>query len=146
MATHSTGQEEIGAVPTRDGAVTWNEATRYPAHSAGVMQPPGGAVSDQASKTLPWVPSSSPKTWQALDFLSIGDAMIFDRIWFTPEEIDAEFITEDTEHEIRIWNAFLSTDKILTNIASSSPTGTDLDSPSTPYTIPAGVELSMTLT
>ncbi len=77
---------------------------------------------------------------------SFGDDNLFWRIWFEPSKIDAKFIVEDHDYQIKVWNAFVDVTAALTAIVSESPDGTSIDSFTLPKTIVKFGELSIGLT
>jgi len=67
-------------------------------------------------------------------FNSYADNLLFDRIWFTPSEVNARFITAASYYPITIWNAYLRANKPFTGITSFNPAGTSITDP-TPYNL-----------
>jgi hypothetical protein len=66
---------------------------------------------------------------------SYGDDQLFWRIWFEPETIDAGFIVESVEHNIKIWNAYLDQLATITAISGVDEDGTTLDYETPPIKI-----------
>lgn len=64
-----------------------------------------------------------------------GEDMLFNRIWVEPLLISAGFITEETIHEIEIWNAYLDRDVLWTSVVVIRQPGTDFDYPTLPFEI-----------
>lgn len=76
---------------------------------------------------------------------SYGRDFLFERIWFSPTDVDAGFITEATAYDIVIWNAYQTKDVVMTSVTVSNPTGTSLSYPTVPFTIRATGELLMSM-
>lgn len=77
---------------------------------------------------------------------SAGNDLIFERIWVTPQLIEASFITESKDYEIAIWNAYQERSVVFSAIDSTSPTGTTLTTPTLPVNITQSDDLVLTLT
>lgn len=69
-----------------------------------------------------------------------ADDIIFERVYFTPKKIDEGIITEDTEHEITIWNSSFVSTVDITQILQSNADGTILQHNGTPETIQKNYE------
>jgi len=64
-----------------------------------------------------------------------GGGFFFERVWVEPLLIALQFITEDVEREIKIWNAYRSKTVQTTSVVVLNQEGTDLTYPSLPDTI-----------
>lgn len=62
-----------------------------------------------------------------------GHDFIFDRVWIQPLDVDLQFIVEDLEREIKIWNAWRIKSIQVTNVAVVDQEGTDLIYPTLPH-------------
>lgn len=58
---------------------------------------------------------------------SYGDENLFWRVWFEPVEYDVGFITEDIPFDIKVWNAYLDTLIVITDISVLAQEGTIID-------------------
>jgi len=77
---------------------------------------------------------------------SAGDFLIYGRVWLTPTEIDAGFITEESETDIKIWNANIYSTVDITAVSSILPDGTDFSLTSVPITLGIDEEKVYTMT
>lgn len=75
------------------------------------------------------------RTKNALLYFSYGDDILFYKIWFEPFFIDAGFIVEDVDYDIKIWNAFFDTTASITAVNGSGTDGTEITHDSLPITI-----------
>jgi hypothetical protein len=66
---------------------------------------------------------------------SDADETLLNRVYVDPLEVAVEFITEYTEHDITIWNAYSDQTIQLTDVQVLNQSGTDMDYPSLPKTI-----------
>lgn len=67
---------------------------------------------------------------------SFGDENLFYRIWFTPIVIAAGFIVEEVEYPVSMWNAFLDTVSVVSDIQFSGETeGISVTSYTPPFNI-----------
>jgi hypothetical protein len=55
-----------------------------------------------------------------------GDLVLFWRIWFEPVLIDAGFIVEDKNYNVKVWNAYLDQTISITDIAGATTDGTEI--------------------
>lgn len=65
-----------------------------------------------------------------------SEQTLFNRIYVTPDEIALEFITEYTEHEVVVWNAYSDRTATLTDISVVNQTGTGIEEVTLPKIIP----------
>ena len=77
---------------------------------------------------------------------SYGEGLLFNRIWVDPIRIAAGFITEESIHEIEIWNAYIDRTVFWTSVAVIRQPGTDFDSPALPFEIARFGDLVVDLT
>ena len=96
-----------------------------------VEQELGYLRADQAERLL--IDISAVK--DALVPHSYGEDTLFWRIWFEPAEYDAGFITEDSQFDIKIWNAYLDTLSTITDISVLAQEGTSIDNDPVPIKI-----------
>jgi len=75
----------------------------------------------------------------ALD-VSVGDNLIYHRVWVLPLLIEAGFITEETEHDIKIWNADYNNDATITGVVAILPDGTTFSLDSFPVVMGVDAE------
>lgn len=73
---------------------------------------------------------------------NFGDDLIYHRIWVEPLSIDAAFITEESTHNVYIWNAKFDNANI-TNVDSILPDGTSFSL--TPASIPVNMGFNVEL-
>lgn len=66
------------------------------------------------------------------------DAMetLWNRVYVSPQEVAAEFITEFSQHDIVVWNAYFYQNVDLTDVQVINQDGTGLTYPNLPKTIP----------
>jgi hypothetical protein len=75
-----------------------------------------------------------------------GRDVLFYKIWFEPVEIDAGFIVEETDYNIKIWNTFFDGSVQLTAVSGVSTAGTGVTYDSLPITINTFGDYWVTLT
>jgi len=75
------------------------------------------------------------KTRDAILHFSFGDEFLFWRIWYEPATIDAGFIVENKEYEIKVWNAYLDVTASITAVSGVATDGTTISHDSLPISI-----------
>jgi len=68
---------------------------------------------------------------------SVADNLIYHRVWVAPLDIDASFIVEEQEHDVKIWNAQYGLTASISDVAIVLEDGTDfeLQDSDTPITL-----------
>ena len=79
---------------------------------------------------------------------SIGDILIYNRIWVEPLEVASGFITEESETNIYIWNAEYGSTATIESLTSVLPDGTSfsLDPADTPLELGIDAEIIYVVT
>lgn len=77
---------------------------------------------------------------------SFGDDNLFYRLWFSPAKVDLDFIVEDSEHAVKLWNAWPDQAATIADIAMTDTDGTAMPHDPLPITIPIFGEKTFTLT
>jgi hypothetical protein len=64
-----------------------------------------------------------------------GHDFLFNRVWVQPLDLDLQFIVEDIQREIKVWNAWIDRSIQMTAVTVIDQQGTDLTYPSLPDTL-----------
>lgn len=107
------------------------------------VEPAGGLPGLLAKTTGNWLFTSTRRVGY-LPFAA-GRDLIFERVWVEPRIVDAGFITEELTYDITVWNAYQERSVEFTSVASVSPDGTTLTTPTLPHDIRQGDDLTLTL-
>lgn len=71
---------------------------------------------------------------------SIGDDIIYHRVWVAPLDVDGSFITEESENNIYIWNAAYDETVTIESVSSVLPDGTSFSLQDSDCPIELGVD------